>query len=275
MTNSSRYIALEINGDSICLQQVLRFAKSCGQSTFINDAIDAALIRQEATKRNIRVSDEEFQLAADSFRTQRDLYSLEATEDWLASNCLSHAEWEAQIEDEIIRVKLCDVLTGGSVEKYFTEQRLSFDAATISRLVLKEEGVARELRAQIIEDGADFHALAREYSIDLATRPAGGYSGLVRRSEMVPVMEAAVFGAQPGQTIGPLKTSEGWALVKLEILRPATLDDAMRKTIKSILFSEWLRGQRLEARISIPLLDAQAEELEPTTKSATDKCNVC
>jgi putative peptide maturation system protein len=268
MTSLSEYIALEINGETISLQEVLRFAKWRGQSTFIKEAADAALIRQAAVERGIKVSDEEFQQAADSFRAERDLYDPETTEEWLAANYLSYAEWEALLEDEIIRRKLRDVLTNGGVEKYFTEQRLSFDAAAISRLVLREEGVARELRAQIVEDGADFHALARKYSIDLSTRPAGGYSGLRRRSEMEADLEAAVFGAQPGKTVGPIKTYDGWELVKVEALHRATLDDAMRETIKSVLFSEWLTERRLKAKISMPLLEHVAEEAEPAKKSS-------
>ena len=268
MTSLSEYIALEVNGETISLQEVLRFAKWSGQSIFIKEAVDAALIHQAAVERGIKISDEEFQQAADGFRAERDLYDAQATEEWLAANYLSYAEWEAVLEDEIIRRKLREALTGGSVEKHFAEQRLSFDAAAISRLVLKEEGVARELRAQIVEDGADFYTLARQYSIDLLTRPAGGYSGLIRRSEMEAGMEAAVFGAQPGKTVGPIKTYDGWELVKVEALHPATLDDAMRETIKSLLFTEWLTQRRLKAKISMPLLELEAEGAEPVKKSS-------
>ena len=98
-------------------------------------------------------------------------------------------------------------------------------------------------------------SLARKYSIDMSTRPAGGYSGLVRRSDMEPAMEAAVFGAQPCKTVGPIKTYAGWQLLKVEALHLATLDDSLRETIKSLLFEEWLVAERLKAKISIPLFE--------------------
>ncbi|PWT88751.1 MAG: hypothetical protein C5B55_12585 [Blastocatellia bacterium] len=91
--------------------------------------------------------------------------------------------------------------------------------------------------------------------MDLSTRPAGGYSGLVRRTEMEPTMEAAVFGARPGQMVGPIKTYGGWQLAKIEALHLATLDDSLRDTIKSLLFEEWLSGERLKAKIRIPLFE--------------------
>jgi len=257
MPSLSEYIALEIDGQKISLQEVLRFAKWQGRSTFIREAVDAVLVRQAAVERGIKISDEEFQQAADGFRADRDLYDAETTETWLAENYLSYAEWEALLEDDLLRRKLRDELTDPVFDKHFVEQRLSFDAATISRLVVKEEGVARELRAQILEDGADFHSLAREYSIDDATRPAGGYTGRIRRSEMEPGIESAVFGAQPGKTVGPIKTTDGWEIVKVEALHPAVLDDTMRETIKSELFEEWLNKRRLKARVSLPLLEQE------------------
>src|SRR6185295_13144241 len=97
------------------------------------------------------------------------------------------------------------------------------------------------------EDGEDFYTLARKYSIDSLTRPAGGYSGLVRRSDMEPTMEAAVFGAQPGKTVGPIKTYSGFQLVKVEAIHIASLDDSVGETIKSLLFEDWLVEQRRKA----------------------------
>ena len=237
------------------MQQLLRFAKWSNESRFIRNAVDAVLIRQAALEASIEVTDEEVQQAADSFRTKRDLYDEKRTDRWLARHSLSKAEWEATLEDEIIRLKLRDVLTTGSIERYFAEQSLSFDTATISRIVVKDENVAKELRAQIVEDDADFYCLARKHSVDLSTRPAGGYSGVVRRTQMEPRLEAAVFGTQAGKTVGPIKTYAGWELVKVEAIHLAVLDESLRETIKSLLFEDWLAAERRKAKISIPLFE--------------------
>ena len=255
MRSPDEYIAIEVNGESVSLPQLLRFAKADNESRFIRNAADAVLVRQAAAAAGISVTNEEIQQAADSFRVKRDLCDQKRTSRWLARHCLSQTEWESLLEDEIIRMKLRDVMTDGRVERFFAEQRLSFDAATISRIVVKEESVARELRAQIVEDDADFYSLARKHSIDMSTRPAGGYAGMVRRSEMEPAMEAAVFGAEPGKTVGPIKTYSGWQLLKIEAIHLATLDDSLRETIKSLLFEDWLTAKRLKAKISIPLFE--------------------
>src|SRR5215472_11280921 len=88
------YIALEVNGETVSLREVLRFAKWNGQSHFIKDATDAVLIRQAAMELGITVTDEEFQQAADNFRIRRDLSDEKRTARWLTLNHLSYPEWE-------------------------------------------------------------------------------------------------------------------------------------------------------------------------------------
>jgi putative peptide maturation system protein len=262
--------ALKIGDEEVSLYDVMRIAKLTGQLQFIDDAIEATIIRQTAAQRGIEVSDEELQQAADDFRIARELQDTEATQSWLEANRLSWEDWELLLEDQLIADKVREMLTAGRVEQRFAEQGLSFDAAAISRLVLEDEGIARELRAQIIDDGADFHALARQYSIDVVTKLAGGYAGLVSRPELEPAVEAAVFGSEPGKIVGPIKSDDGWLLIKVESLHPAVLDDAMRETIMSLLFREWLSERRLNVRISIPLLEpsgAPYEEPEPLRKT--------
>jgi putative peptide maturation system protein len=260
MVELNECVALEVNGEEVSLYDVLKLAKLSGTLKFIEDGITAALIQQGAQQRDIDVSDEELQQAADNYRAQNDLHDAETTETWLRTQKLSYEDWESLLECQVKEGKLREALTAGTVEQRFAEQRLSFDKAAISRLVLADEGVARELRAQIIEDGADFYALAREYSIHADSRPAGGYAGLIIRTDLEPALEAAVFGSQPGKVVGPIKTDDGWELVKVERLVQAELDDGMRETLKTQLFTEWLTEQRRKARIKVPLLESNTAE---------------
>ena len=270
MASLSEYVALEVNGEQISLYDLLKVAKLEGKLQFIQDAVDVALIGKTAAERGIAVSDEELQRAADDFRATRELHDTAATEAWLAENHLSYVDWESLLEQQILKSKLRQALTEGKVDQHFAEQGLSFDAAAISRLVAKTEDIAKELRAQLLEDGADFHALTRQHSIDEATKHAGGYAGRVQRTELPAAVEAAVFGGKPGKVIGPVKTDEGWELVKIESLHPATLDDTLREKIKERLFDEWLSERRRKARVKMPLLeDSMAEESE--AKSVIEK----
>jgi len=43
--------------------------------------------------------------------------------------------------------------------------------------------------------------------------------------------------------------------VKLETIHLAKLDESLRETIKSLLFEEWLAGERRKTKVSIPLFE--------------------
>lgn len=255
MSELTDYVGLKVNGEEISLYEILLRAKGQGNLEFLQEAINAAIIRQEATRYAIEVSDEELQSAADEFRAAHDLYDVTATEAWLAAKRLTFEDWESFIEGNVLRHKLRDAVTEDRVEQYFAVNKLGYDAAELSRLVVGEEDLGRELRAQINEEGADFQALARLHSIDGSTRLAGGYVGKLKRADMEAAVESAVFGAQPGNVVGPFKLEDGWHLIKIESLHRAELDDVLRESIKEEVFAAWFEERLRKAEIKIPMLE--------------------
>ena len=80
---------------------------------------------------------------------------------------------------------------------------------------------AQALLAQL-RGGADFAALAREYSSDKGSASRGGELGWFARGRMVPAFEAAAFALQkPGELSAPVKTQYGWHIIELLDRRPA------------------------------------------------------
>ena len=255
MTPWQEQTALLVDDEAFSVADLLRQAKWRGETGFVQAAADAALIRRAARERGIAVSDEELQRAADAFRAERELYAAADLHRWLGERGLGFADWERMLEEERIAEKLREALIDGEVERCFAERRLGFDAATISHLVARDRDAAAELRLQVVEEGADFHRLARRHSIDDETRPMGGFLGLVRRADLDAIAAAAVFGAEPGSVAGPLKDDAGWRLILIEARHPAVLDDATRDEIRALLFEEWLDARRGEARLRAPLLE--------------------
>lgn len=64
--------------------------------------------------------------------------------------------------------------------------------------------------------GEDFNALAAEYSEDPSVKNNKGDLGFFERGAMVRAFEDAVFQAQKGQVVGPVQTSFGYHLIKME-----------------------------------------------------------
>jgi len=78
------------------------------------------------------------------------------------------------------------------------------------------EGIQRQAAAP----GADFAALARQYSQD-PSKDNGGDLGFFGRGQMVPQFEEAVNRLQPGQVSPVVESPFGYHVIKLEERRPA------------------------------------------------------
>ncbi|MFL6259848.1 MAG: peptidyl-prolyl cis-trans isomerase [Thermoanaerobaculia bacterium] len=101
--------------------------------------------------------------------------------------------------------------------------------------------------------GADFAAVARQYSDDTASKDKGGDLGWFGRNKMVKEFEDAAFSAQPGKLVGPVKSSFGYHLIEVTEKRPAGQQPF-----------EAVKGQlsaRLTAERSRDLADSKAKDL--------------
>lgn len=76
-----------------------------------------------------------------------------------------------------------------------------------------------EVRARL-KGGADFAALAKQYSDDKGSAAKGGDLGFSRRGAFVKEFEAVLFGMKPGEVRGPVKTQYGYHLIKLTAVKP-------------------------------------------------------
>jgi peptidyl-prolyl cis-trans isomerase SurA len=82
---------------------------------------------------------------------------------------------------------------------------------------VRENAYARaEQIRDSIQAGADFDALARNYSADTGTAERGGDLGWVRRGLFVREFEEAVFAMSPGELSDVIETQFGLHIIKLE-----------------------------------------------------------
>jgi peptidyl-prolyl cis-trans isomerase D len=88
--------------------------------------------------------------------------------------------------------------------------------------VAKARGVLLEVKSQL-DGGADFAALAKEFSEDPATKDKGGELGEVVRGQLDRGLEAEVFKLKAGQLSSePVRTENGLCLVQVtEVVEPA------------------------------------------------------
>jgi parvulin-like peptidyl-prolyl isomerase len=220
------------------------------------DALAEKLVLDAARLADLAVGARELQEAADRFRQQHGLTSAERMQQWLATEGLTVDEFEASLERDLLVEKFRRHLAEPGLAAYFAAQHERFTRARLRQIVVASEGQARELLAQIKDEGRDFAELAREHSLDPSAR-TGGSLGVVLRAGLPPAAADAIFTAREGNAAGPVLTRQGFHLFLVETFLPAELDEVTVGRIRSELFADWQRARLRDFRIHLSWLDSQ------------------
>ena len=81
--------------------------------------------------------------------------------------------------------------------------------------MVKEAVEEAKKAAEEIAAGKAFSDAAREYST-CPSKEKGGDLGYFGKGQMAPEFERAAFGAQAGETVGPVQTQFGYHLIRVE-----------------------------------------------------------
>jgi parvulin-like peptidyl-prolyl isomerase len=250
---------VRVNGDAIDVPAAVHL-ESFGEAQFLPGVIRGLLIRQYAERNNIRNTDQELQLAADEFRYGRGLESVDALNQWLSENYQSPVSLQDSLDLMLLNNKVRNAIPDADLRAYYAEHQLEFEKVDLYSIRVDTEEQAKELLAQIHEDGANFHILAMEHSQDPDTRPAGGYAGRLKRSQVTPAVEAAVFKTKPVSVVGPVKSDKGWNLFCVTAQYRPSFDD-VRNEIQVTLFDQLLKKLQSEATVEYPVFDGAAASL--------------
>lgn len=82
-----------------------------------------------------------------------------------------------------------------------------------SHILVSTEAEARDILAKL-KAGSDFAELARQYSIDEASRADGGDLGVFAKGDLLPVFDDAAFKLKPGEFSGIVKSDLGYHIIK-------------------------------------------------------------
>jgi parvulin-like peptidyl-prolyl isomerase len=209
----------------------------------------------QAKQAGLSVSNEELQQAADRFRQRHGLSGAEPTQQWLARESLSVEDFEAGLERDLLIEKLKEHLTHERIAGHFSAHRDRYARARLRQIVVASEGQARELLAQLTDEGAAFADLASRHAGDGPARQTGA-SHVVQRHALPGAVAAAIFAARPGGVVGPLATPQGFCLFLVEELLPPELDAETTAAIRRELFDAWLGDRLREVQIDLAWLES-------------------
>jgi peptidyl-prolyl cis-trans isomerase D len=245
-------------------------------------AVSDGDIESEYRRRNEKVKLQIVALTADAFRSQVTVADAD-----LAPYFESKKNDYRVGEQRKIRYLLLDreqarqrvAVPPNDVQRYYNDniQQYQTPERVKARHILlntggKDEAAVRKQAEEIlakIKGGADFAALAKQYSEDPGSKDKGGDLDFFGRGRMVPEFEASAFSLEPGQVSDLVKTQYGFHIIKVEEKQAGSTQtiDQVRPQILQILQSQIAdrqitdQAQKLAERIKDPgdLNEAAAE----------------
>jgi putative peptide maturation system protein len=222
------------------------------EAPIIERLVNLCLIQEELDREPIELSDDDLRQAMKNFRKAKNLFKAEDTFLWLERHGMSVEKLERYVGDESILAKLRDRIAGEKVEEYFRGHATDFDAVSLARFEVADEGRAHELAERIRAGEQDFISVAERCYLEAVERgvPLASFTFEdIERRRASPELREVLFATPPGQLAGPVRFASGHALMRVMARRPARLDERTRSVIKEILFDEWLAERRRAARI--------------------------
>lgn len=221
------------------------------EARMIDRLVNICLIQEALNKDPIELTDSELQLAMDGFRKEHRLSKIEEIDRWMERHSMTRERLDCLVANAASIAKLRNRVTAGRVEGYFEEHRPDFDTAYMARVEFSDEESAERTYEQIRIGAVDFYEAAQRCFLASAERSelSNELFVVIQRRQMTPEQGLAIFAAAPGEVIGPVHTGGGYTIIRILSFAPARLDEAMRTTIKTILFEEWLVERRQAATI--------------------------
>jgi foldase protein PrsA len=250
--------------------------------------IQAEWVLQEAEEQGVEVSDKEVKR---SLEEQKDASfpNEKAYQEFIKSSGMSEEDILFRVKLDQLQQKLTQKITESAtkvtdedIEEYYDKRKQDFaqpERRDLRVVLTKNEAKGEEAR-NAIEGGQSFAEVAKEYSIDEASKAQGGKLPAVAKGQQEKALDQAVFSAKKGELTGPVKTQFGWYVFEVTKVQPAsqqTLEES-KETIRNLLRSErqqktlndWIKDFREDYRADTSCADDyRVAECENAPKEET------
>jgi parvulin-like peptidyl-prolyl isomerase len=135
-------------------------------------------------------------------------------------------------------------ITDDDVQAYYDENVAQFEqpeSRDVRQVLTETEEQADQALAELEQDSSPqgFEQVAKEFSIDEATRSDGGLREAVVQGQSEPFLDQQIFGAPEGELVGPFETDAGWYVIQVDGVTPGSttpieeVTDQIRQTLAS------------------------------------------
>lgn len=255
------------------------------KANIINGLVNSQLLTKEADQRGLTASDEEIQTLYD--QSVASYGSEENFKAMLEQMDLTDKDFRLMVEEQVIYDKMVDELVKDEevdARSYYDEHIESFevsDQVKGAHILVESEAMAQEVIDKLAE-GADFAALAGEYSTDTANKDQGGDLGSFSADQMVEPFSAAAFAMEPGTTSeAPVETEFGYHIIKVDEKIPAhtqsfeevkdQIEEDLKSNMASAKMQELLQQLREDGEIEYLMDEYNPEKLLEEAQKAMEE----
>ena len=240
-------------------------AQSSLQAEILSRLVASRLLQDWADDLGITATDEE--VAEEREALVEQLGGQEAFDQAVEQSGLTEPEVDEQIRQRVLQNEITAEVSGGSeevtdeeVEKFYEENADARfgEKATARHILVEEKAKAQEIVSKL-RKGADFAKLAKQESTDPGSAQQGGELPEFGHGQMVAEFDEAVFAADVGELVGPVKTEFGYHVIEVIDKQPgqelAEVEDEIRSELAQSqggdLVNEELTKRTKEAEVTV------------------------
>ena len=205
----------------------------------IADLILSRWVLGEAEERGVEVSEREIDEELETVKTEQfgckpGEEACQEFDKFLEDSGFSPAEAEQRIQLQLVSDRIQESvlptnppINEDEVQAFYEENQAQFEQPETRdvRVILTEnEEDADEALAELEQSttAENFEQVAKDFSIDEATKSTGGLREGVIEGQSEPALDAEIFSAPEGELVGPIETDAGFALILVEGITPAS-----------------------------------------------------
>ena len=229
------------------------------EAQVLTQLIQSELLRQGAEELGVEVTDAD--IADQREQLVEQVGGEEALQTLLEDNGISEDQLDELLHDLALQQKVTEHLTADlevsdqQVQEFYEQ---NYGPTVSARHILVEDEAQAQEVLDRLEAGEDFAAVAEEVSTD-GSAAQGGDLGEISRGQTVPEFEEAVFGAEPGELVGPVETQFGFHVIEVTDRQQAPpLEEVRDEVVQQIQAPErqqavqqWLQEQVSEAEVEV------------------------
>jgi foldase protein PrsA len=205
-------------------------------------------IEREAEQQGVKVTDAEVKKSFDDQKKQN--FPKEADyQKFLDESGQTNEDVLKRVRLDVLSNKIREKVTKGKdkvsdaqIKSYYDKNKAQFsqpERRDLSIVLTKTKAKAEQAKAAL-DSGQSFKQVAKEFSIDDASKAQGGKLPGVAKGQQEQAFDDAIFKAKKSEITGPVKTQFGWYVFEVDKVNKATQQTLAqaKPTIQQVLASQ-------------------------------------